>query len=112
MLPHCEDKQLIVVFNKSDLIKKEQQEELAAQIKTLLPDNKESIIFISAKEHQQTDELETLLIKSAHLPKVTQNDVILNSCSMGCTDHATSAPSEQMPLIAKEDAHMRFARAS
>ena len=79
VLPHCEDKQLIVVFNKSDLIKKEQQEELAAQIKTLLPDNKESIIFISAKEQQQTDELETLLIKSAHLPKVTQNDVIVTN---------------------------------
>ena len=92
VLPHCEDKQLIVVFNKSDLIQKDQQEELAAQIKTLLPDNKESIIFISAKEHQQTDELEKLLIESAHLPKVTQNDVIVtNVRHLEALNHALEA---------------------
>ena len=79
VLPHCEDKQLIVVFNKSDLISKDQQDELSAQIKTILPDNKEEIIFISAKEHQHTNDLEKLLIDAAHLPTVTQNDVIVTN---------------------------------
>ena len=79
VLPHCEDKQLILVFNKADLITDDQKKELEQKAKALLKDATGSYIFISAKEHQHTDDLEKLLIKSAHLPTVTQNDVIVTN---------------------------------
>ena len=79
VLPHCEGKQLIIVFNKADLITPEQQAELTHIANELLQQATGSYLFISAKEHQHTDELEKRLIDSAHLPTVTQNDVIVTN---------------------------------
>ena len=79
VLPHCENKQLILVFNKADLITPKLTEELTQKANDLLKDATGSYIFISAKEHQNTADLEKLLIESAHLPTVTQNDVIVTN---------------------------------
>ena len=79
VLPACENKQLTLVFNKTDLITAEQQELLKQKATDLLDGINGSYIFISAKAHQNTNELEKLLIDAAHLPTVTQNDVIVTN---------------------------------
>ena len=78
IIPRCEEKQLIVVFNKADLIEEKQKEELSALLKDF-PKEYTKSIFISAKERRQTDELQKMLINAAHLPTVTQNDIIVTN---------------------------------
>ena len=78
IIPRCEEKQLIVVFNKADLIEEKQKEELSALLKDFPKEYMKSI-FISAKERRQTDELQKMLINAAHLPTVTQNDIIVTN---------------------------------
>ena len=78
IIPRCEEKQLIVVFNKADLIEEKQKEELSALLKDFSKEYTKSI-FISAKERRQTDELQKMLINAAHLPTVTQNDIIVTN---------------------------------
>ncbi len=79
VLPYCENKQLIIVFNKADIITTQQQAELATTATKLLQSASGSYLFISAKEHQHTDKLEKTLTEAAHLPTVTQNDVIVTN---------------------------------
>lgn len=78
IVPRCEGKQLIVVFNKADLIKEKQKEELATLLKNF-PLECTNYIFISAKHRNNTDELQSKLINAAHLPTVTQNDIIITN---------------------------------
>lgn len=78
IIPRCESKQLIVVFNKADLINEDSKSELETLAKELSHENAEHI-FISAKQRENTDELQKMLINAAHLPNVTQNDVIVSN---------------------------------
>lgn len=81
ILPRCREKQLILVFNKSDLIPPAGREALASLLPSMpcaLP-RKCASIFISAKERLATDRLQQLLIDAAHLPAITQNDVIVTN---------------------------------
>ena len=78
IIPRCEEKQLIVVFNKADLIEEKQKKELSALLKDFSKEYTKSI-FISAKERRQTEELQKMLINAAHLPTVTQNDIIVTN---------------------------------
>ena len=78
ILPRLERKHLILVFNKADLIEEKQKEELSALLKNF-PKEYTKSIFISAKERKQTDELQKMLINAAHLPTVTQNDIIVTN---------------------------------
>lgn len=78
IIPRCESKQLIVVFNKADLINEDSKSELETLAKELSHENTEHI-FISAKQRENTDELQKMLINAAHLPNVTQNDVIVSN---------------------------------
>lgn len=73
ILPRCEGKQLILVFNKADLVKEDSN-----IIPTNLPENVKSII-LSAKGRTNIDELQQLLITAANLPTVTQNDIIITN---------------------------------
>jgi len=75
ILPKCEGKKLALLFNKSDMMNKEQKEMLAH----ILPDIIAERLYISAKLKQNTEALENLLIKTANLPNVTQNDVIVTN---------------------------------
>ena len=79
VLPLCDNKQLILVFNKADLIDTVRQEELKAKATSFAEKQNAQFIFISAKEHQHTDQLEKMLVEAAHLPTVTQNDVIVTN---------------------------------
>ena len=78
ILPRCEHKQLILVFNKVELINETQKNELVSQFSEPIGSEIESI-FISAKQRLHTDELQQRLVAAAHLPTVTQNDVIVTN---------------------------------
>jgi tRNA modification GTPase len=68
ILPHCKDKQLILVYNKEDL-----------SVNRPTPPSDCQHITISAKKGTHLDELRALLVESAHLPAITQADVIVTN---------------------------------
>lgn len=68
ILPHCQNKQLILVYNKEDL---------ATAMSS--PTDGSQRISISAKHGTHLDELRQLLVKCAHLPEITQADVIVTN---------------------------------
>lgn len=78
IIPRCEGKHLIAVFNKADLIEEKQKEDLLTLLKDSSKEYTESI-FISAKQRGNTEELQKMLINAAHLPTVTQNDIIVTN---------------------------------
>ena len=73
LLPRCERKQLILVYNKADLV-----DNIQNSIPDNFPDNVQSIT-LSAKKREHIEELQRVLITSAHLPTITQNDVIVTN---------------------------------
>ncbi len=73
ILPRSVGKQLILVFNKADLLT-----DTSGIIPTGLPENVQSI-FISAKKREHIDELQDLLIQAAHIPSLSQNDIIVTN---------------------------------
>lgn len=75
ILSHCEGKQLIILFNKSDLLLPIQKEELL----TTFTDIKVKKMFISAKNHENIIDLEESLIQTAALPDISQNDIIVTN---------------------------------
>lgn len=77
VLPRCEGKQLILVFNKADLMEVALNDKILSTTSSLIPHAE--CIFISAKKKQNTDELQKKLIAAANLPAVTQNDVIVSN---------------------------------
>lgn len=76
LLPMCKEKQLILLINKSDLLSTEERENIT---KLLQEKELTKHLFISAKEATGEEELEHLLVESANLPSVTQNDVIVTN---------------------------------
>lgn len=77
VIPLCQDKQLIIAFNKEEEITKEKKENMIKELK--IGNENISSIFISAKENKNIKELENTLIKIANLPSVTQNDIIVTN---------------------------------
>ena len=75
ILPHCEEKQLILLFNKCDMISNERLQALSISF----ADVDAPKLFISAKHRTGLDELENLLIEAAALPEISQNDVIVTN---------------------------------
>lgn len=73
ILPRCEGKQLILVFNKADLLA-----DTSGLIPADLPENIQTI-FISAKQKENINELQDLLIQAAHIPSLSQNDIIVTN---------------------------------
>lgn len=73
LLPRCENKQVILVYNKADLVVN-----IPNSIPANFPNNVKSIT-ISAKTREHIEELQQMLITSAHLPAITQNDVIVTN---------------------------------
>ncbi len=78
ILPRCEDKHLILVFNKADLINADQQKDILSVLASY-PTEHISHVFISAKCRIHTEELQAMLVEAAHLPTITQNDVIVTN---------------------------------
>ena len=75
ILPHCEGKNLIVLFNKCDKITAERRSEMARTFEEVDAPK----LFLSAKNRMGLDELETLLVETAALPEISQNDVIVTN---------------------------------
>ena len=75
ILPYCEGKSLIVLFNKCDKVSSERCEELNESFKEVDAPK----LFLSAKNRIGLDKLETLLIETAALPEISQNDVIVTN---------------------------------
>ena len=75
LLPLCKEKHLILLFNKADLLDSDRQEELSRQFIDINTPN----LFISAKQGVNLAALETLLIKAADMPEVSQNDLIVTN---------------------------------
>ena len=73
ILPRCEGKHLILVFNKADLMT-----DASSIVPAGFPDNVQSIA-LSAKRRTNIDELQQILVSAANLPSVTQNDVIVTN---------------------------------
>lgn len=83
ILPRCKDKHVIFVFNKTDLIDETQRKQLdlllASSVYPLFPKDQTDAAFISAKQRLQTEELQQQLVSAAHLPSITQNDIIVTN---------------------------------
>jgi len=75
ILPHCEDKNLIILFNKSDKVSTERCDTLRKAFSEVDAPK----LFLSAKQRQGLEELETLLVETAALPEISQNDVIVTN---------------------------------
>lgn len=74
ILQRCEGKQLILVFNKADLVEKSSHPSLP----TNMPKGTKAI-RISAKHKTNIDELQQLLVTVANLPTVAPNDIIVTN---------------------------------
>ena len=77
ILPLCEDKQLIILLNKAELLNQEDKDKLSKRILELSA--KTPFEFISAKDKTGVKNVETLLVELANIPTVTQNDVIVTN---------------------------------
>src|SRR5574344_710573 len=75
ILPHCVDKKLIILFNKSDLLSVSQQDEIQNDFNDVDAEK----IFISAKTKQNIEKLEEILVKASALPQINQGDVIVTN---------------------------------
>ena len=73
IFPHCKGKQLIIVFNKIDLIDKN-----LTTISERLPESVQSIC-ISAKHKSNIHELQDLLVQVANIPALSSNDIIVTN---------------------------------
>lgn len=75
IMPHCRNKKTIILFNKSDLLSSTQEKELIS-IATAF---QAPYLFISAKTQKNIVDLENLLLQTASLPEITQNDIIITN---------------------------------
>ena len=69
VLPHLADKQVILVLNKCDL----------ADAPRFTPPASAQVLPLSAKQGIHIDRLRSLLAESAHLPRISQADVIVTN---------------------------------
>jgi tRNA modification GTPase len=75
LLPLCEGKQLIILFNKTDLLNEQQR----AALTSSLSDIDAPQLFISAKGGKGLSSLENKLVETAHIPEISQNDIIVTN---------------------------------
>ena len=75
LLPLCEAKQLLILFNKSDLLTAAQRSSLSA----LFTEVNAPQLFISAKQKEELETLKAELLKAAALPEVSAGDVIVTN---------------------------------
>jgi len=75
ILPRCEGKQLLLVFNKRDRISAEE----AAVIDNLFSHISAERLHISAKLHDNTDRLEQMLLSLAGVEQSSNDDIIITN---------------------------------
>jgi len=71
---HADNKQLIIIFNKLDLLTETQIDTLKRTF-----GEAEKTLFISAKEHTNIDALQAALYAAAQLPETAHGDVIVTN---------------------------------
>ena len=75
IVPKLKGKQVVLLFNKSDLISTEE----LAEKERLLPNLEAERLVISAKTGADGEKLQQLLVKSAQIPQIGNNDVIVTN---------------------------------
>lgn len=75
IIPLTKDKKLILVFNKVDVIPAARKEHKEQLLIDLIPDR----IFISAKYHQGTENLQGILVSAANIPEFGEQDVVVTN---------------------------------
>lgn len=75
IIPKTEGKHTLLVFNKSDLLT---PKEFASK-QQLLSNIEAERLYISAKQHSNTELLQQQLLKAASIPELSQNDVIVTN---------------------------------
>ena len=75
ILPLTKDKKLILVFNKVDIIPAARKENKEQLLIDSIPDR----IFISAKYHQGTENLQEILVSAANIPEFGEQDVVVTN---------------------------------
>ena len=75
ILPTLQDKQVILLFNKVDLV----SEEVRVDFDTLFPELDSLRLFISAKQRHHTNQLQELLVEAAAIPSIGDGDVIVTN---------------------------------
>lgn len=75
IIKRAEGKQLIIVFNKLDKITTEEKEVLLQ----LFDNYQATKLFISAKKRHNTETLCEELVKAAHIPTLSEQDVIITN---------------------------------
>lgn len=75
IVPKTGEKHLILLFNKADLIPEGQRTEL----ENILPGVGDDRLFISAKQQYNTGRLQELLVKTASIPAISEEDVIVTN---------------------------------
>lgn len=75
ILPHTDDKELIVIFNKCDAITTSQREALQQEFSDVAARQ----IFISAATGDNLSELEQAIVAASNLPSQGEDDVIVNN---------------------------------
>ena len=75
IIPRMKEKQLIMLFNKVDLISEEERASMAH----ILPEVEAERLFISAKQQLHTGQLQKMLVKAAAIPAIGEEDVIVTN---------------------------------
>lgn len=75
VLPLAEGKKLILVFNKVDIIPAARKQNKEQLLIDAIPDR----IFISAKYHQGTDDLQKILVEAANIPEFGEHDIVVTN---------------------------------
>lgn len=75
ILPVVGDRKLILIFNKVDIISAERKAEKEKFLLDKIPER----VFISAKYEQGTNQLEDLLVKTANIPEISEQDIIVTN---------------------------------
>lgn len=77
ILQRYQDKKILLIINKSDLIDEKSKQAIINNIDTKLPATEH--LFISAKKRVNTNKLQQQLVEIANLPAISQNDVIVSN---------------------------------
>lgn len=78
IIPHVQGKSLIVVVNKVDMLSNTQISSIKSTLSDILPTDTQ-MLFISAKQGDNIQQLEHCLVSTAHLPANDSSEVIVTN---------------------------------
>lgn len=75
IIPLAENKKILLLFNKMDVISSDRKEILLQLLQNEIPDR----LFISAKNELGTNDLENKLVEFANIPEISEQDIIVTN---------------------------------